>query len=518
MPLVRRRMLVTIEAPVDDVRVAFRDAGLDHVTTVVAPGIAPVELTVVDEAATSTTVELEAQVDVQLPYFGQLVHPLIGWSLRRSLRHAGERLRAAATGAPAPPPPKPSRLLPAVPFTPDAAALVATVGAIAALANFAAALFGQNADSVTDTFGASNSELGASLAISRVGVLLSLVATALADRRGRRRLLLVCFAGVCVANAVSAVAPGFIVFTGAQLLTRAFANAVLVIAGIAVVEEAPDGARAWSLAMIALAAGAGFACAVVLLPLSDLGPQTWRIAFGVSAVAIVFLPRIARNLAESRRYEAVAARETGRGRVREVFDPTYGWRFVLVGLTAFLTNVFSAPAAQLTNRFLNDERGFSNTTIAIFRAVTNGLPGLLGIIIASRLAETRGRRPVGIVALAAATGLTMTFFLGSGAVLWLTSTFGIIAAASAGLAIGAFQTELFPTEVRGTSSALLLVCAVAGSAVGLLLATNLDDVVGGLGQAIALCGVAALVAAFLVVPFLPEPAHQALDEVSPSEV
>jgi MFS family permease len=517
MPHVRRRILVTVEAPAAEVHSALRTADITDVSTVIEPGTAPLEVAVVEDSDSATTVELAADVEVHLPYFGGLVYPLIGWSLRRSLRHAGDRLRAALSGEPEPPPPPSPRLLPSVPFTPAAAALVATVCAIAALASFAGALFGQNADSVTDAFGASNSELGASLAVSRIGVLLSLVAAALADRRGRRRILLVCFAGVCVANAVSAIAPGFIVFTGAQLLTRAFANAILVIAGIAVVEEAPDGARAWALAMIALASGAGFACAVVLLPLSDLGSQTWRIAFGVSALAIAFLPRLARTLAESRRYEALVSRAVTRGRVREVFDSNYGWRFALVGLTAFLTNVFSAPAAQLTNRFLTDERGFSNTGIAIFRAVTNGLPGLLGIIIASRLAETRGRRPLGVVALAAATGLTMTFFLGSGAVLWLTSTVGIIAAASAGLAIGAFHAELFPTEVRGTSNALLLVCGVAGSAAGLLLATNLDDVVGGLGRAIALCGLASLAAAFFVIPWLPEPADRALDEVSPSE-
>jgi MFS family permease len=519
MRLVRRRTLVTIDAPGDAVRVAERALGLDHVPTVVEPGTTPLAVRIVDGGDPgSTKVELEAEVDVHIPYFGVVVYPVVGFALGQQVRHAGARLEAAALRRPEPSPPKPSRLLPSVPFTPSAAALVATVCAVAALANFAAALFGQNADSVTEAFGASNDELGVSLAISRIGVLLSLVAAALADRRGRRQLLLVCFTGVCIANLVSAIAPGFIVFTGAQLLTRAFANAVLVIAGIAVIEEAPDGARAWALAMMALASGAGFAAAVVLLPLSDLGPQTWRISFGVSSLALVFLPGIARNLAESRRYTALAAGTRARGRVREVFDPQYGWRFALIGVTAFLTNVFSAPAAQLTNRFLTDEQGFSNTLIAIFRAVTNGIPGLLGIIVASRLAETRGRRPVGIVALALATGMTMTFFLGSGAVLWITSTLGIVAAACAGLAIGAFHSELFPTEVRGTSNALILVCAVAGSAVGLLAATQLDDVVGGLGRAIALCGIGALVAAFFVLPFLPEPAHHALDDVSPSEL
>jgi hypothetical protein len=112
----------------------------------------------------------------------------------------------------------------------------------------------------------------------------------------------------------------------------------------------------------------------------------------------------------------------------------------------------------------------------------------------------------------------MTFFLGSGATLWVASTLAIVAAACAGLALGAFGTELFPTEVRGTSNALLLVCGVSGSATGLLLATNLETVVGGLGPAIALCGVAPLVAAFLVLPWLPEPAERTLDEISPSEV
>jgi hypothetical protein len=49
-------------------------------------------------------------------------------------------------------------------------------------------------------------------------------------------------------------------------------------------------------------------------------------------------------------------------------------------------------------------------------------------------------------------------------------------------------------------------------------ATNLDDVLGGLGPAIAVCGVAPLLAAALVLPWLPEPAARSLDEVSPSEV
>ncbi len=80
------------------------------------------------------------------------------------------------------------------------------------------------------------------------------------------------------------------------------------------------------------------------------------------------------------------------------------------------------------------------------------------------------------------------------------------------------DAELFPTEVRGTANALLLVCSVAGSAVGLVLAGTLSDAIGDLGVAIAICGVAPLLAALLLLPRLPESRGRALDDVSPSEV
>jgi hypothetical protein len=51
-----------------------------------------------------------------------------------------------------------------------------------------------------------------------------------------------------------------------------------------------------------------------------------------------------------------------------------------------------------------------------------------------------------------------------------------------------------------------------------VLATQLRDVVGGLGPAIALCGIASLLAAVFVVPRLPETAERRLDDVSPSGV
>jgi len=271
--------------------------------------------------------------------------------------------------------------------------------------------------------------------------------------------------------------------------------------------------------MFALALGAGFGLAVVLLPLADLGDYGWRISFALSAGLVLLVPVIARHLKETHRYIRVADSTSRRGRVRELFDSSYGYRFLLLGLAAFLTNVFSAPSSQLSNRYLTHAHDFSNSDVALFRTVTAGLPGIIGVLLASRLAESRGRRPVTIVGLLVATMFQGAFFLaGNDALLWITPVIAIIAAACAGLALGTLDAELFPTEVRGTSSGFILVSAVAGSAVGLVLATQLKDVVGGLGPAIALCGIASLLAAVFVVPRLPETATRRLDDVSPSEV
>jgi MFS family permease len=361
--------------------------------------------------------------------------------------------------------------------------LLATVCAITAAATYGSSLLSQNVDYVGRSFGASDRALGTALAVSRAGVLIALVASALADRKGRRTLMLVSFAGVCLANGVAAAAPNLAAFTIGQTLMRGFANTTLIVAGIAAIEEAPDRARAYSLALLGLAGGFGYAFGVVLLPLSDLGREAWRVSFGLSAATVLFLPSFARQLAETKRYAGLAARDAKRGRVGEVFDPSYGGRFGVLVITSFLFSIFSAPSAQFTNRYLADSRGFSG---------------------------------LDIIALFAGTAAQMVFFLYGSAVLWLSSAVAIVLGGIAAPALGAFNGEMFPTEIRGTANAFLLVAGVAGSAVGLVFSGSLSDRLG-LGPALALTGIASLLASVLVLR-LPETASRSLDEVSPSEV
>ena len=95
--------------------------------------------------------------------------------------------------------------------------------------------------------------------------------------------------------------------------------------------------------------------------------------------------------------------------------------------------------------------------------MTTALPGLIGLVLGGRLAEQRGRKPVAIVALLIATSTQMVFFLQGGTVLWVTSAVSVLTSAAAGIALGTLDAELFPTELRGTSNALLLIVSVLGS-------------------------------------------------------
>lgn len=464
----------------------------------------------------ATQVHLEAPDPPAIPYFGWFVRPIVRSAHRRALAHAAAGLDATLAGDPVPAPPRRPSLAPPAGFDQVQGTMLATVCAVAAVATFGGSLLSQHVDYVGRSFGASDRALGATLAFSRTGILIALIATALADRRGRRRLLLLSFAGVCLANAVAALAPNLAVFTVGQVLMRGFVNTALTVATVAAIEESPEGARAYSLALLGLAGGFGYAVGVVLLPLADVADEAWRASFALSAASVVFLPGFARHLAETTRYTNLAARGAERGRIGEVFDDRYGERFGVLVAATFLFGLFSASSSQFTNRYLARDRGFSGFDITVLRGVTQGAPGVAGILIGGRLAETKGRRPVAAVALFLGTLSQMVFFLVGGPGLWVASAAAIVLAGIAAPALGAFSGELFPTEIRGTANGFLLLAGVIGSATGLVISGILSDT-WGLGPAIAVLGIPSALACGLLLR-LPEPAAHTLEEVSPSEV
>lgn len=359
-----------------------------------------------------------------------------------------------------------------------------------------------------DEFDATTAQQGDVLAAVRVGVLISLVVAALADRRGRRRLLVASALLGCVFTATGAFVPDLTWLGISQTFARAMSTALGVLITIVAAEEMPRSSRAYAVSVLAMTAALGAGAAVWLLPLADLGEGAWRILYVVPLGALPLVLWAGRRLPESKRFVAATERPAERGHLN---------RFVLLGASAFLTTLFLAPAAQLQNEFLRDEQGFTATTIALFTIATN-TPGGIGIVIGGKLADLRGRRYVGAVALAGGAGFTALQFLSNGSVIWLWSLLGAIIGAAAVPALGVYGPELFPTAARGRLNAAISLIGVIGSGLGLLIAGRLADHWGSLGPAISVLAVGPLLLCIMVIVWYPETAHLSLEEINPEDV
>ena len=122
-----------------------------------------------------------------------------------------------------------------------------------------------------DEFGHGNTAQGIVLAVVRVGVLVALASVALADRHGRRRLLLATGTASCVVTALGALSPGLWFLGGTQLLARGLSTALGILIVVLAAEEMPARSRAWAMSVLVLCAGLGSGMAVWVLPVADQG-------------------------------------------------------------------------------------------------------------------------------------------------------------------------------------------------------------------------------------------------------
>jgi MFS family permease len=246
---------------------------------------------------------------------------------------------------------------------------------------------------------------------------------------------------------------------------------------------------------------------LLALPIADVGISAWRVLYLLPLLGLPLLRRAGRHLPESRRFEVAHRQVPMRG---------HGRRLALLAVSALLLNLFKDPASQLLNEFLRDERGFSAARISVFSVFTN-VPGFIGVIVGGRLADTRGRRKIGAVALLGGSGFTVIQMLTHGSGMW---TFAILSSVISGAALPAlvvYGPELFPTSLRGRANGVILVLGTLGTVAGLLLAGTLSDRWDGLGRPLALLSAGPLLVVLLVLIAYPETAHQELEVLNPED-
>jgi MFS family permease len=392
-------------------------------------------------------------------------------------------------------------------FDAATAVALASLAALTLVAGYTGTLIAQTITFASDEFGASDRAQGTVLAATRVGVLLALVLVAVADRRGRRALIQVSAYGACALSATGAFAPNLVGLGISQTVARGLSTALALLIGVLAAELVPRNSRAWTVSILALTGALGSGMAVWLLPLADLGEKAWRLLYLVPLVGIPFTRLVVRGLPESARFVTAIERPPVKA---------HAGRLWLLAASAFLGSIFVAPASQFMNDFLRDDLGFSAARISAFTLLTN-TPAFIGIVVGGRLADRRGRRMVGAVAMAGGVALTVAMYQSQGWALWALSVIGGIIGAAAVPALGVYGPELFATSARGRANGMITVLGVTGSALGLLVVGTLSDRTGGIAAVMPVVAVGPALLAVLILVAYPETAHMALEDINPED-
>src|SRR5436190_1625616 len=339
-----------------------------------------------------------------VPYFGFIWAP---WVAQR----AREIERAADAGRPLPD--DTPWWAPPAPFDERTSRSLASLCLITLLWSYgggALSLLSLTLPYAADVYSVGNRSLATGLAVVRAGVLLALLLGPLADRFGRRRLVINAAIAHCVLAGVLGLAPTFELYIAGHVLLRCIDTALSIAIAILVAEIVPAGARAVALSLVGLAAGGGIVLAVSALPLAAAGRVGFAAVYLLQLLAIPLILHAGRYVRESARFLRHVHEPH---RYREVLRGIYGRRLLMIGTTTFLAAAFTAPTLEFTTRYLHNDHGFSSLQIVLFLAVT-GLPSFPMLLLGARLADLNSRKRVGIPLVAGSTLAYAGFYLASG--------------------------------------------------------------------------------------------------------
>ncbi|MEP7202681.1 MAG: MFS transporter [Ilumatobacteraceae bacterium] len=436
-----------------------------------------------------TTVDETIRYRIDIPWFGWLFALPVRGTLRQR-RHDN----AVPWWAP------PDRL------TPRNAATLGLLAAASIAAAFANTLFTQTASFAAAGFGMDERAQGVGGVIVRLGVVIAIPFAILADRRGRRQMIIVAAWVTPLWCALGAIAPNFWVLVGTQTIARPVGLALALLIGVVAAEEMPRSSRAYALSVLALAGGLGAGVAVAALRLADLGTDGWRLVYLLALVWLVPAYHLTRQLPETHRFQ----------QRHPLSPPLDRRRFAIIAIVAISANLFVAPASFFQNRYLDDVRGYTGGGIALFTLCT-ATPASFGLIVGGRLAEMVGRRAVLAICMPLSTLALVGAFTYNGATMWLMAFLGGLLGGAAYPAFTVYRTELFPTGNRGRANGYITALSLAGSSFGLLLVGALVHRGWSYGESMLLVGLGQLLAAAIAYAFYPETAHLELEQINPQD-
>jgi MFS transporter, putative metabolite:H+ symporter len=343
----------------------------------------------------------------------------------------------------------------------------AQFGVVAALGSVAEG-FGQVTHGATfaDQAGLSGTDLGVGLAIIRLAAVGGLLVTGLADRFGRRRMLLITVGAGLTLTALAAASPSYWWFVAIFAAGRPLLSATNGLAQVDVTEQTGSSDRTKAVALVAAGYGLGAGAIAIAhsLAASALG---FRGVFALALVPLALLPLLRRWLTEPDRYAVEAARADHPTPVVGAVARPFRARLAVIVVLAFAVNVITGPANSFIFLFAQNflhQRGYVTAAMVLGA----GVAGFAGLLAGRWLADRVGRRLTGTVAMVAMAGFAVLAYSGAGPALVVGYILEVLAASVFGPAMGALTSELFPTSVRASVVGWSLAAGVLGAVIGLV--------------------------------------------------
>jgi MFS family permease len=367
-------------------------------------------------------------------------------------------------------------------------------GVVAALGDVAKG-FGQASTGTTliAQAGLSGTALGIGLAIMRLASLGALPVIGLADRFGRRRMLLATVGIGLAMTALAAASPTYWWFVAIFACGRPVLAATNGLAQVTAAEQTASADRAKAVALIAAGygTGAGVIAIVHSLAASTLG---FRGVFALALVPLALLPLLSRWIEEPDRFTVAAAGPERPVPVLDAVARPFRRRLAVIVVLGFAVSVITGPANSFVFLFAQNylhQPGF----VTAGMVVGAGVAGLGGLLAGRWLADRAGRRLTGALAMMAVAVLAIWTYSGSAPALVAGYVLGTFAASVFAPAAGALLNELFPTSVRASTAGWWLVAGVLGAVTGLVV----FGAVAGAGHRFLVAGVVTFLPAALVM-------------------
>lgn len=299
------------------------------------------------------------------------------------------------------------------------------------------------------TIGLANIPIGA-------GQFVAFFAIRLADRIGRRPLLLISLFGYAAFTGCTASSQTVWMFALFQFFSQVFAGTEYALAVIVVLEEFPISTRGRALGTLLVAQAVSVVGAAGLLGAGLLHtPLGWRSFYLIGIVPALVIGVARRYIKETATFTAARGQLPKREPVRAVFEPPWRRRVLGLGVVNFLVKVPVTAGAGWWVYYAEHERHFSTGLVALFLGVAFAL-GTSGYYVCGRLIDHYGRRPITTIFLLGAFAAGFSLFqTGSKPANLLLLFAAVFFGLGVGPALSALSAESFPTRMRAQASAVV---------------------------------------------------------------